>query len=166
MLVVSCSQKQKAEQYFAHNELDNLTLQMITYMYTPPLGASFSSKFGQQHKAYYQAQLSSFYLEKLQKISDSTYAFLMIRPVGGSNKRRGILGAMTLDKNNKITDFEEIAATPHLAEELVKERGAFLFQQYVKTGQLEPKYLAMKQYVEWPDNTLIYNKLSHKWQQP
>ena len=60
------------------------------------------------------------------------------------------------------TVFEEIVNTPHLDEEVVRERGRFLFRELVKEGNLD-KYLTMKHYIEWPDSRLIYDKKVNEW---
>ena len=60
------------------------------------------------------------------------------------------------------TEFEEIANTPHLKEEIVKERGAYLFQELLKNGNLNAQ-IPMKQYIEWPDEHLAYDKKVHEW---
>jgi hypothetical protein len=60
------------------------------------------------------------------------------------------------------TDFEEIVNTPHLKDALVKERGAFLFKELIKKGNLD-KYLGMKDYIEWPDSMLVYDRNINEW---
>jgi hypothetical protein len=60
------------------------------------------------------------------------------------------------------TNFEEVANTPHLPEEVVEERGRYLFQELIKNGNLD-KQIPMKQYIEWPDEHLGYNKKINQW---
>ncbi len=62
-------------------------------------------------------------------------------------------------------DYEEIVNTPHLKEDIVKERGSFLFREYSKNRSLD-KYLGMTHYVEWPDSSLVYDKKVHEWVNP
>ena len=58
--------------------------------------------------------------------------------------------------------FEEVVNTPHFSEELVVERGTFLFQELIKKGNLD-EYLSMKHYVEWPDKYLKYDIKKNTW---
>jgi len=51
--------------------------------------------------------------------------------------RRGVVGSFTLDSASLMPkNFKEIINTPHLAEEIVKERAGFLFKELVKKGKL------------------------------
>lgn len=59
-------------------------------------------------------------------------------------------------------NFEEVVNTPHFSEELVVERGTFLFQALIKKGNLD-EYLTMKHYVEWPDKYLKYDIKKNTW---
>jgi hypothetical protein len=90
--------------------------------------------------------------------------FLLSRPVAGlKSLRRGVVGKFTLKEGSLMpTDFEEVVNTPHFSEELVVERGTFLFQELIKKGNLS-EYISMEHYVEWPDKNLRYDKKRHTW---
>ena len=105
-------------------------------------------------------------MEDYQIKADGWHYFFLIRTVGSSDKRRGVLGRFHLYPGSLMPrDFEEIVNTPHLTEEEVKERGQFLFNKLVEQGNLD-QYMNMKHYIEWPDSTLMYDKVRHQWVAP
>jgi hypothetical protein len=167
VFAIGCSsEKHPVSQHFTENERDILLKNIITFIYTKAPGANDSTKWLPKYSSYYTQNLPSFYLENYSIGSNGWHYYFVIRPVGGSDKRRGVIGKFKLADNSLMPiNFEETVNTPHLEEEVVRERGNFLFQEFVKSDNLD-KYLAMKQYIEWPDKTLIYNKLTNKWEAP
>jgi hypothetical protein len=159
----------KVSKYYSNTERDTLLTNIITYIYIKPAYASNATRFQAQFRKYYVQSLPKFSLENYYIAPDSTHYFFLIRPVGNTLKyRRGVLGKFKL-KNATVatgslmpTDFEEIVNTPHLEEVLVKKRGSFLFKELIKTGDLN-KYLGMKDYIEWPDSMLVYDKNINEW---
>ncbi len=165
LLIFSCrSNSNKVSNYFYKSECDTLLTNIITYIYVKPPYANNATRFQAQFRKYYIESLPKFSLENYFISSDSTHYFFLIRPVGNTLKyRRGVLGKFRLKKGTLMpTDFEEIINTPHLEENLVKERGTFLFQELIKTGNLN-KYLGMKHYIEWPDSMLVYDRKLNEW---
>jgi hypothetical protein len=162
---ISCnSKKYQASDYFTDNQRDSLLTNIITYLYIPAPQATNDTKFQPQFRRFYTKNLSSFYLQNYYQSPDGWSYFFVIRPVGGSPKfRRGVLGKFKLESNSLMpTEFEEVANTPHLAEEIVKERGQYLFKELIKNGNLD-KQIPMKQYIEWPDEHLNYDKKANQW---
>ena len=164
LLIFSCqSNNNKVSKYFSKNEQDTLLTNIITYVYIKPSYANNATRFQAQFRKYYVENLPKFSLENYFIASDSTHYFFLIRPVGNTLKyRRGVLGKFKLKQGLMPTEFEEIINTPHLEEATVKERGAFLFKELIKKGNLN-EYLAMKHYIEWPDSTLVYDKKINEW---
>ena len=163
--LVSCnSKKQQVNDYFTDNQRDSLLTNIITYLYIPAPQANNQTKFHPQFRNFYSQNLSSFHLQNYYQAKDGWNYFFVIRPVaGGALFKRGVLGKFKLKDNSLMpTAFEEVANTPHLAEEIVKERGQFLFQELIKNGNLD-KQIPMKQYIEWPDEHLAYDKKSNQW---
>lgn len=159
----------KVSKYYSDTQRDTLLTNIITYIYVKPTYATNATRFQAQFRKYYIESLPKFSLENYFIAPDSTHYFFLIRPVGNTLKyRRGVLGKFKLKQATVAegslmpTDFEEIINTPHLEEALVKERGAFLFKELVKTGNLD-KYLGMKDYIEWPDARLVYDKNINEW---
>jgi hypothetical protein len=161
----SCnSKKYQTSNYFTDNQEDSLLTNIVTYIYTLAPQATNETKFQPQFRGFYTKNLSSFNLQNYYQSTDGWNYFFLIRPVGGSPKfRRGVLGKFKLKENSLMpTEFEEVANTPHLADEIVKERGQYLFQELIKNGNLDQQ-IPMKQYIEWPDEHLAYNKKQHEW---
>lgn len=154
----------KVSNYYNNTERDTLLTNIITYIYVKPTYATNATRFQAQFRKYYVQSLPKFSLENYYIAPDSTHYFFLIRPVGNTLKyRRGVLGRFRLKAGSLMpTDFEEIVNTPHLEEGLVKERGVFLFKELIKTGNLG-KYLGMKDYIEWPDARLVYDKNINEW---
>jgi hypothetical protein len=59
-------------------------------------------------------------------------------------------------------ELEEVANTPHLAREIVKEQGLKLFQELSINGNLDTQ-IPKKQYIECPNEHLSYDKKHHEW---
>jgi hypothetical protein len=167
LLIFSCQNNaNKVSKYYSESERDTLLTNMITYIYVKAPYATNATRFEPQFRKFYVESLPKFSLENYYIAPDSTHYFFLIRPVGNTIKyRRGVIGKFKLKAaagSLMPTAFEEIVNTPHLEENLVKERGAFLFKEIIKTGNLD-KYLGMKHYVEWPDSTLVYDKNINEW---
>jgi hypothetical protein len=163
--ILSCqSRNAKFNIYLSNNQKDSLLTNIVTYIYTLAPKATRETKFAPQFREFYVKNSSKFTLENLQQTPDGWCYFFMIRPVaGGQLFKRGVLGKFKLQEDSLMPqDFEEVANTPHLKEEVVKERGQYLFQELIKNGNLD-KQIPMKQYVEWPDEHLAYDKALHEW---
>ena len=161
----SCNtKKQKISDYFTDNQRDSLLTNLITYIYIPAPKATNQTKFQPPFREFYKKNISKFTLQNYYKAEDGWHYFLIIRPVaGGSLFKRGVLGKFKLKENSLMpTDFEEVVNTPHLKEGIVQERGQYLFQELIKNGNLD-KQIPMKQYIEWPDEHLAYDKKQHEW---
>lgn len=164
---ISCkSGKHQASNYYTDSERDSLLTNIITYIYSPAPDATNSTKWQPKFRSYYKNSLPSFHLQNYTIGENSWNYYFVIRPVGGSIKRRGVIGKFKLEKGSLMpTDFEETINTPHLDEEIVRERGAFLFEELVRNGNLN-KYLKMEQYIQWPDSSLVYDKKTNNWVVP
>lgn len=164
LFIQSCKSKDDVSYYFSSTERDSLLTNIITYISEPALYSSKENKFQAQFRTEYAKRLPEYHFVHLTKDTNEVYYFLISRPVAGRiDLRRGVVGRFTLKKGSLMPDnFEEVVNTPHFSEELVKERGGFLFRELVKKGKLD-EYLSMKHYVEWPDKYLKYDKINHSW---
>jgi hypothetical protein len=163
----SCSESVETSKYFTANEADSLLSNIVTYISLKAPNATNETKFRPEFKKFYQTKSRDFKIEKIKQLKDSSYVFFMVRPVGNTNEfKRGVIGKFRLSKPSMMPlEFEEIVNTPHLKEFEVLERGGFLYNEYLKTQNLE-KYLKMKHYIEWPDSTLVYDKKINEWVSP
>ncbi|MDZ7898805.1 MAG: hypothetical protein U5N85_12400 [Arcicella sp.] len=163
--IFSCQSKNaKSNVSFSDSQRDSLLTNIITYIYIPAPKATQQTKFEPQFRDFYVKNSSKFTLKNLEKSPDGWYYFLVIRPVaGGKMFKRGVLGKFKLKENSVMpTEFEEVANTPHLKEGIVQERSNYLFQELVKNGNLNAQ-MPMKQYIEWPDEHLAYDKKNNEW---
>jgi hypothetical protein len=161
--LLSCNKQNNPQQkYFNQSEQDMLLINIITLMAQKPAGANDSTKFEAQYKDYYERQKNDFIIKDYFIDKDSTHYYFLIRPVANLPYKRGVIGKFKLAKSMKPIDFEEIVNTPHLKESEVIERGHFLFTELIKTKDIS-KYYALKQYVEWPDANLYYEKKTNQW---
>jgi hypothetical protein len=161
----SCnSKKQKANDYFTDNQRDTLLTNIITYIYIPAPQATNETKFQPQFRGFYAKNITKFNLQNYYQAEDGWHYFSVIRPVaGGTLFKRGVLGKFKLKEDSLIpVEFEEVANTPHLKEGIVQERSEYLFQELIKNGNLD-KQIPMKQYIEWPDGHLAYDRKKHEW---
>jgi hypothetical protein len=163
--IFSCkAKKYETNVYFNQEQEDSLLTNIITYIYINAPKATNETKFQPQFRDFYTKKLLMFNLQNYFQANDGWNYFLIIRPVaGGSLFKRGVLGKFKLKENSLMpTDFEEVANTPHLKEGIVQERSQYLFQELIKNGNLD-KQIPMKQYIEWPDEHLAYDKKQHEW---
>jgi hypothetical protein len=150
------------DSYFNKTEQDIILTKIITYIYQKAPNADQKTKFTETFKPFYQKQLVGFKVQNYFIDKDGINYFFLIRPVGNLPFKRGVLGKFKLTKELFPIQFEEIVNTPHLKEQVLKERGRFLFKELVKNKNLD-KYLSLKHYVEWPDSKLIYDKSTNEW---
>lgn len=164
VLLNACQSSDSPSYYFDTAKQDSLVVQMIAYIGPNASQATDSTRLNPEFKSEYAKSLPNYQLVKLVKNKEGKYFYFMIRPVANLLQyRRGVIGSFLLDeKSGKILSFKEEVNTPHLKEDVVKERGEFLFREYVTNGNLN-EYLAMKDYVEWPDSSLKYNKHLNRW---
>jgi hypothetical protein len=154
----------KPAYYFDQQKQDSLVVNMIAYVAENATYASDSTRFKPEFRSYYAKQLPKYSLVNLSKDPSGTYYYFLVRPVGNLKMyRRGVVGSFTLDSASLMPkNFKEIINTPHLSEEVVLERGGFLFRELVKKGNII-EYMVMRDYVEWPDSTLSYNIHTNRW---
>lgn len=160
----ACHSKDEAEYYFSNNERDTLLTNVITYVSENAVYANLETRFDKKFRSEYVSRLPLYHFVKFTKMEDGTCYFLLSRPVANlKDLRRGVVGKFILKQGSLLPEnFEEVVNTPHFAEDLVVERGTFLFQELIKKGNLN-EYLSMEHYVEWPDKYLKYDKKSHTW---
>jgi hypothetical protein len=160
----ACHSKDEAEYYYSNDERDTLLTNVITYVSENAVYADLNTRFEKKFRAEYVSRLPLYHFVKFTKMENGECYFLLSRPVAGlKSLRRGVVGKFTLKDGELLpTNFEEVVNTPHFSEELVVERGTFLFQELIKKGNLS-EYVSMKHYVEWPDKNLQYDKKRHTW---
>lgn len=160
----ACHSKEEAEYYFSDAERDTLLTNVITYVSENATYANIDTRFQKKFRAEYVSRLPLYHFVKLTKLENGECYFLLSRPVANLKElRRGVVGKFTLKEGSlQPENFEEVVNTPHYSEELVIERGTFLFRELMKKRNLN-EYLSMAHYVEWPDKSLKYDKVKKTW---
>ena len=164
LIFSACHSKDEAEYYFSAAERDTLLTNVITLVSENAVYANLDTRFQKKFRAEYVSRLPLYHFVKLTKSENGECFFLLSRPVANLKElRRGVVGKFTLkDGSLQPENFEEVVNTPHFTEELVTERGSFLFRELMKKGNLDD-YLSMEHYVEWPDKYLKYDKVKKTW---
>ena len=106
--ILSCQSKNsKFNIYLSDSQRDSLLTNIVTYIYTLAPNATPETKFQAQFKGFYAKNSSKFTLENLQQSPNGWIYFFVIRPVGGSNFNRGVLGKFKLAENSTTDVFPE-----------------------------------------------------------
>jgi hypothetical protein len=166
-IAFSCTKSTGILAYFSEKESQELLVNIATFVFSKAPMATNQTKFNAEFKKYYTEKAKGIHIEKIEQLEDSSYAFFLVRKVGSLIEfKRGVIGKFKLKEGSMMPlEFEEIVNTPHLKEHEVIERGSFLFRKYVENKNLN-EFLAMKQYIEWPDSTLNYDKKNNEWVKP
>jgi hypothetical protein len=67
-----------------------------------------------------------------------------------------------LNKEGRITSFEEVFNTPVASLDVLKKRGGELFSKMVRDGNVD-EYLRHPDYVEWPNDMTYYDTVRNEW---
>ncbi|WP_194776683.1 hypothetical protein [Pararhodonellum marinum] len=162
----SCEKRDKydVDQYFSKAEQDTIMTNIVTYIYKVPRGVDPKNKHDLAYRKLYVSQINQFeFVNYHIDAVDSIHYFFLIRPARNvHNHKRGVLGKYKLGKELQLLDFEEIANTPMLAVDEIREKGAYLWEDLMYFGNLDRFYLN-KAYVEFPDERTRYDFDKKVW---
>lgn len=164
-LILACdSDKYQTQKYLSDIQRDSLLVNIITFVSLPVNDSNNKTKFDVKYRESYAKTINQFELINYYPAPNGWNYYFLTRPVGNSSKfKRGVLGKFKLNNKSLFpTQFEEIANTPHLEQETLKIRGEYLFKAMVLKGNLDEQ-MQMKQYIEWPDKHLNYDKTINEW---
>jgi hypothetical protein len=149
--------------YYPKSEQDTILTQLVAHLLIVSEKVPAGDRLNRRYRSFYLNEAKRFSMDKyFISEPDSTHYFYVIRPTTYSNgKKRGVGGKLKLDKELRITYFEEVFVTPLISEQEVKVKGDFLFPELVN-GNID-KFLNMKTYVEWPDAMTEYDTSRHEW---
>ncbi|MCH7397987.1 hypothetical protein MM236_08300 [Belliella sp. DSM 107340] len=164
--IVACDGEDKKHQishYFDKSEQDTLLTNIVTYIYKVPRGVDPKKKFDLEYRKLYVGQIQNFEFLNYFIDQDSTHYFQLIRPARNEKGyRRGVLGKFKLGNDFELIDFEEIANTPMLPVDEIKEKGTYLWKDLMYFKNLD-RYFLNKEYVEFPDDRARYDKVKNEW---
>ena len=160
----SFTSKYAIDGYYSHEQQDTLMTNIITYIYKVPKGADPKRKHDIEYRKLYVSQIPDFeFVYYHVEPSDSTHYFYLIRPARNTKGyKRGVLGKYKVSDNLEFTQFEEIANTPMLPVNEIKERGKYLWEDLMYYNNVD-RYFENKEYIEFPDNRVRYDKTSYEW---
>jgi len=166
LLSVSCHQKDShsIDVYFSKPDQDTLMTNIITNIYKVPRGVNPKDKHSLEYRSLYVSQIDKFqfvnyYIDPV----DSMHYFFLIRPARNVHgHKRGVFGKFKLEKDLKLTKFEELANTPMMAEEEILEKGNYLWDDLMYFKNLD-RFFLNKAYVEFPDDRTRYDLLKKEW---
>ncbi len=154
----------KVEDYLSATKRDTLFADVLTYVYKRPKYATHESKWQARFRPYYVGLLDSIEVLRYHiDPSDDTHYFLLDRPVRSATERnrRVVLGKYALHEG-RLVGFEEIINTPILTREEVKERGLYLWAEYMAFRHLD-RYANNRDYIEFPNEGCRYDTLRKEW---
>ena len=161
--LVGCKDKYDIEKYYSKSERDSLVTDIITYIHNRPQYSNSQTRFESRFRKYYAGQVKDMRVEKFFITGDGTHYFYIIRP---SNTTpfgfRGTGGMFKRDAAGKIKNFQEVFVTPGAAVADLKTRGEELFQEMVRSGNVDA-YRKNPDYIEWPARWNYYDTLQYEW---
>lgn len=145
---------------------DSLMERIIRYVGRTPDGVSPGDRFSPTHDKHYADQRSIHRLDALYK-DDDTYYFLVSRIAPSlAEKRVAIGGKLNMDKDMRITYYEEIFRTWKMEPDSLVKRSIFLFDKMVNAENLEPYYSSRSgntDYIEFPDDRTYFDTEQRIW---
>jgi hypothetical protein len=166
LFLSSCDETKKEHQishYFDKSAQDTLLTNIVTFIYKVPRGVNPKNKFDIEYRKLYVDQIKNFEFLNYFIDQDSTHYFQLIRPARNEKGyKRGVLGKFKLGNDFNLIDFEEIANTPMLPVEEIKEKGEFLWKDLMYYKNLD-RYFLNKGYIEFPDDRARYDKTKNEW---
>ncbi len=170
--MASCSMKQNKNgqeitqfsvlNFFSQQDADSLLVDMVSYIGRKPPFATSMSRFDAEYRSYYINYAKEFDLVFHHASPEGVHYYYLIRPARSTlGNRRGVGGTFRFDEGG-ISQFEELFNTPVSDEETLKRIGKELFNEMIEKGHVEA-YAKKKEYIEWPDDRLKYNKEAFEW---
>ncbi len=164
LLFSSCSQDPyRFDRYYSAAEQDTLMANIITYVYKVPRGVPKSDKFDPTYRSLYVAQIPLFEMLHYHIDEDSTHYFYMIRPArNAQGHKRGVAGSYKVNRDLSLKEFRELYNTPMIPEELVREKGEYLWRDLVKLGNVD-RYMGNRDFIEFPNQQCTYDFDKKEW---
>jgi len=166
--LVACNQQEKynPDLYFSKEVQASLIKQSVRYSAKLPPGATHTNKFSAEFDEYYDRATQECDFRECYSAGDKSYFFLMTRKARSIwPAREAIGGKISVDTDNKISDYEEIFRTWKMTEDSLNDRAFELFELMVKKEDLTPYRSKYKgdRYIEFPDDRFYFNTEKKIW---
>ncbi|MFM7855689.1 MAG: hypothetical protein ACKO96_28110 [Flammeovirgaceae bacterium] len=163
IFLLGCANNQKSSitDYFDEVDAKKILAQVVRHNYYNE-GIPASDRYHNKYNEKYEKVLANFSFYKYGIRKDKFHYFILYR-LHHKDKYRATGGRFKLGHQNKIVYYNEIFVTPLLRKEDINEKADFLFDELIKTGEINDEFLKMRQYVEWPNETQKYDSAKHEW---
>lgn len=150
--------------YFSAAQQEAILVNMVTYIYQRPKGATVHTRDNEAYRPYYVANAAKFQHVYHYRTDDGVDYYYLIRPAIKIEKSyRAVGGRFILGADLKTLQFEEIFNTPIMSQTALRKIGVTLFEEMIETGGVD-KYISNHHYIEWPNHRLHYNLQDREWQ--
>lgn len=171
ILFISC-QKAKITSpsaYFNQKEQEDFKYKLVRYYEDLAPNASHLNKFDSTYKDYYTYKAKKSNLLYLYKVENSKTYYFAITKIAPSLtlKKVATLGYVTFDKNNSVSDYEEVARTWKMPQGELETKTKLLFEKMINKEDLSayyPQNSSEDLFIEFPDATTFYNKSKRIWE--
>lgn len=164
----ACSTRDKyaVKRYLSPQQQDEMMWKIIRYIGRPPEGIAFEERFNAEYDSAYQMQKLLHRFDAYFK-KGNTHYFLVSRRAPSLGEMRVATGVkLVVDGDNKITEYEEVFRTWKMVPDTLAKREMILFDKFVKGESLEPyetKNSHGVEYIEFPDESMYFDKGSRQW---
>lgn len=155
------------QHYFSAREADSLLVDMVTYIYSKPPGATNENRFDNKYRTYYIRNAKNFSFEYYYTDSTSTSYFYLIRPARSlKGNLRGVGGKFKLSNSEtgskRLLNFEEIFNTTVMPVDSLKMYGQKIMKYMRRHHHYDPfKYDPA--IIEWPGKHTMYDTIRMEW---
>jgi len=166
--LVACNQQERynPDLYFSKEAQTSLIKQSIRYSAKLPPGATHDNKFNTEFDGYYEKAIQECDFRECYPAGDQSYFFLMTRKARSIwPAREAIGGKISVDADNKLSNYEEIFRTWKMTADSLNDRAFELFDVMVKQEDLTPYQSKYKgdRYIEFPDDHYYFNVEKKIW---
>ena len=164
-LLITCKPGNKYDisSYHGQETIDTLLVNLVTLVGVKPKATDWETRLVPEHRRYYINHAKQFSFDRYFISPEGVHYFFMVRPARhAEGNQRGVGGKFKLTEDLQIAELEELFNTPVMPYEEIISKGRTIFEEMIVTGNVE-KFLKDKDYIEWPDGRLKYDKSKNEW---
>ena len=164
-IIFGCSeekQKSTPDEYFTQSQKQSLLKQVVIKTAKKPEAAYSAAEIN----AYYEAQSKDYQWHFAFEKNGRFFIFVSRSAPSLYGKRIGIAGVLNTSNHLNINGFKEIFRTFKMKPEILKIKGATLFEKMVNGEDLSvynPNPQKTEEWIEFPDEYNYYDSTSQTW---